>query len=124
MAADRKYSHNETMFYGKKLERHGDIIISTAGTADIGTDFIEWLKGGDEPETLDDMDAIVLTPQGIFVYAETIIPVQLEQDFYAIGSGAHAALGAMFCGKNPVEAVEIAAKIDPYTGGVVDVEYL
>lgn len=38
----------------------------------------------------------------------------------AIGSGASAALAAYACGKTIVECVEIAAKIDLYTGGGVD----
>jgi hypothetical protein len=39
----------------------------------------------------------------------------------AIGSGMDFALAAMACGKTAAEAVEIAARFDPNTGGRVDV---
>ena len=35
----------------------------------------------------------------------------------AIGSGAPYAIAAMACGKNAMDAVKIAKKFDPYTGG-------
>ena len=44
---------------------------------------------------------------------------QLDEDFWAAGSGRQAALAAMHCGKSAVEAVRIAARIDSFTGGRV-----
>lgn len=38
---------------------------------------------------------------------------------FAIGSGAELAMGAMAARKSPREAVEIASRHDPYTGGVI-----
>lgn len=39
---------------------------------------------------------------------------------YAVGSGSHFALAAMACGKTAVEAVRLAARFDPGTGGRVE----
>ena len=43
-----------------------------------------------------------------------------EGDFWAIGSGAHFALGAMAMGATPEEAVKIAARYDTGTNDTVE----
>lgn len=42
--------------------------------------------------------------------------IQIDQPYYAIGSGMHFAGSAMECGKTPLEAVKIASKFDTGTG--------
>lgn len=37
--------------------------------------------------------------------------------YYAVGSGAKYALGALYAGASPLEALKIAAENDPYTSG-------
>jgi len=66
----------------------------------------------------------VLTPQGLFEYDVYCRAEEVLDDFYAIGSGAKVALGAMACGKSAIEAVRIAARYDPYTGGRIVSETL
>jgi len=44
-----------------------------------------------------------------------------DGDFWAIGSGAHFALGAMAAGATPEEAVKIAARYDTGTNDTVEV---
>lgn len=44
----------------------------------------------------------------------------IESEFYAIGTGAPYALGAMAVGRCAIEAVHAAARFDPHTGGHVD----
>lgn len=39
----------------------------------------------------------------------------------ALGSGSVAAMGAMLAGADAKTAVKIASKLDPYTGGKIDV---
>jgi ATP-dependent protease HslVU (ClpYQ) peptidase subunit len=46
-------------------------------------------------------------------------PLPVSDPFWAIGSGAKIALGAMEYGASAVEAVDIACKFDPYTGGKI-----
>ena len=41
--------------------------------------------------------------------------VKVLTPFTALGSGRHAALAAMHCGKGAREAVAVACKVDPYT---------
>lgn len=50
--------------------------------------------------------------------------IQVDGNFYSIGSGMHYALGALHAGASPKEAVVAASKLDPSTGlGVKVVEY-
>lgn len=41
----------------------------------------------------------------------------IKADFYAIGSGQQTALAALELGKSAAEAIELAIKLDPWTGG-------
>ena len=40
-----------------------------------------------------------------------------QEGFYAIGSGGDYAMGALFSGVTPMQSIEVAAKLDPKTGG-------
>jgi hypothetical protein len=66
--------------------------------------------------------AIVVSPDGRVYNIDNgwieLLPKDIE--FYVVGSGAPAALGALWMGANAVEAVEIASEIDNCTGGGVD----
>lgn len=44
---------------------------------------------------------------------------EFSPEFCAWGSGADAALGALYAGASARSAVEIAAKVDPWTGGEI-----
>jgi 20S proteasome alpha/beta subunit len=63
--------------------------------------------------------ALALTARGIMVYEYSPEPYLISDKFCAIGSGAQAALAVMHMGYTTREAVKVAAKIDPYTGGRV-----
>jgi ATP-dependent protease HslVU (ClpYQ) peptidase subunit len=46
-------------------------------------------------------------------------PIEIEDEFIAVGSGAQAAMAAIHLECGPREAVEIAARIDEDTGGKI-----
>src|SRR3990172_4095652 len=104
-----------------------DVIIATAGATFSGMVFVDWYGSGKEiPDSLvhgtedeGDFDALILTPKGLFIANRYCRPVKIEDKFIAVGSGRTAAIAAMLCGKTAVEAVQIAMKIDPYTGGKI-----
>jgi ATP-dependent protease HslVU (ClpYQ) peptidase subunit len=50
--------------------------------------------------------------------ADKMVPYPVAKTF-AIGSGCKYAMAAMACGKTPAEAIKVAAKLDPFTGGAV-----
>lgn len=116
----------KTITQGKK---QFDVIIATAGEASPGLVFVDWYGSGKPVPDIflhlgGDFLCLVLTPQGLFEFDVYCRGEEVSDDFYAIGSGAKAALGAMHCGKSAVEAVRIAARIDPYTGGRINSESL
>lgn len=68
-----------------------------------------------------ELEAIELHPTGIYLYEANGARYPIKDQFYAVGSGAPYALGAMAMGASPEEAVAIAARFDPNTGGELEV---
>jgi ATP-dependent protease HslVU (ClpYQ) peptidase subunit len=100
-------------------------IVGSAGTAYGQQAFAEWLiNGGDKPRLADSFEGLVLHPDGrCLTYNEHC--QSCDQELPAVtGSGGALALGAMLAGKNPAEAVAIAADRDPFTGGTITVLHL
>ena len=90
--------------------------------------WFEWYMDGCDNETLrtqmaeEDFDIVILHSDGKIQCSDGAgIIEDIHEPFYAIGSGTKCALAAMHCGKSATEAVEIAMKIDPHTGGKVQV---
>ena len=97
-------------------------IVGLAGGAYDGLAFLDWLQGAanKEPparliEGEADFTALVLYRHGLFEYDKWCRPDRIKERFYAVGSGAKAALGAMHMGASARKAVAVACKIDPYT---------
>lgn len=91
-------------------------------------EFQQWVKCGrkvkDFPAFQRDVDTSVnalLVHNGVaYVYGESPMPMLLEQEHWAIGSGADIAMGAMLAGKTAIEAVEIVIQHSPHCGLGVD----
>lgn len=97
-----------------------NVIIGLGGESSPGLLFLDWYGSGKEPPTqlIDgdaDFTALILTLDGLFEADAYCRPDKILEPFYAIGSGAKAALGAMHAGASAKRAVEIACRIDPYT---------
>lgn len=126
MAADQRVTDGNRRFRGKKIRRIGGAVVGCAGDGASIAKFIRWLEEGqqdDPPKFAKDaeLEAIVLTPAGIFAYGTDCVPEEVLDPFYACGTGAEAALGAMHMGADPRRAVEVAALVDNSTGGPIDV---
>jgi hypothetical protein len=123
---------------GNKLHRKtvlvdGDseeVIIAIQGEASPANVFVEWFDGTkkDPPEIFaynpPDFTCLVWFKHGLYEYDAYCVGEQVTEPFYAIGSGAKAALGALHKGAHALEAVQIAALVDPYTSGPFHVETL
>ena len=72
----------------------------------------------------DQFTGLILDEDGIYEYRFQLVSIRVEGDCWAIGTGAQAALGAMFMGATPEEAAQVACAIDPFCGGPVTVESL
>jgi ATP-dependent protease HslVU (ClpYQ) peptidase subunit len=101
----------------------GELLVGYCGQVFAAQVFIEWLKN-DKSRKPDlgneDFEAIVVAETGrVTLWNQSLVPWRPAGKFFAIGSGAPAAMAAMHCGKGAVDAVKVAAKIDPSTGGPV-----
>jgi hypothetical protein len=109
-----------------KGRRAYDVILGTAGESAPGMIFVDWYGSGLAPPLAilaeGDFTILILKPKGIYVSDAYCREVPILEKFFAVGSGASAALAAMHCGKSAREAVVIASRIDPYTGGRVFAE--
>lgn len=113
-----------THAHRKKVRRLDDAsIVGCAGNATDRIAFCKWLIEGGKPPRIrkDEFAALVLRQDGeIEYFDDTCIPLPAEAPI-AIGSGREIAIGAMEAGASPKDAVHIAAKRDPHTGGDITV---
>lgn len=125
LAADSRTTTGGTIDPGlsKKVRRLADgRLVGTTGQSAEALRFVRWLEAGadgDAPALHDSRVVIVETDGRIFVHeAEGWYPAA-GSDFYAWGSGAAAALGALHVGASAAEAVRAATFVDPSSGGPV-----
>jgi ATP-dependent protease HslVU (ClpYQ) peptidase subunit len=99
---------------------HCDFIIGFAGTAaDMVTlaNFFEYPDMHAKAPRVKGIMGLVLTEKkDIFMFDDYTKWLLMKEPFAAVGSGADYALGAMAAGKSPKEAVQIASKLDAFTG--------
>lgn len=112
---------------GIKTENY---LCAYAGDVGFGEMFLEWVKNGmnpsDPPKTMinnsaEDLEALVIDKRGNVTLWNSapsgMLPVSLGKiSFYAIGTGAEFAFGAMEAGFTAKEAVEVAIKYDHNSG--------
>lgn len=122
MAADRRVT-GVPMFRTSKIFRVRGSIIGFAGNTEQALRFIEWRRTPEAKPTFTetaDFLALELSPDGRLTYWGTeMVGIAIEDDFYAIGSGAAFALGAMAMRASPKHAIEVAARYDSSTGSDV-----
>lgn len=129
LAADTQTSIHDgcviTPDKSKKILRLSDgSLIAGSGIKRQISDFAKWCetKVGEKPDTEESTIIRISLDGGVIVYdGKTDERDVTGCPFYAVGSGAAAALGAMYAGARADQAVEIAMKVDPWTGGEVDV---
>lgn len=126
MAADSKVTAGESHHYrAGKLCRVGESIVGCAGHNRAVFAFLRWLErgGGRKPKRYrgDEFEALVLTPATLALVDRDYNFEDIKDPFYAIGSGAFAALGALHCGVTLERAVEVACLVDSSSGLPVDV---
>jgi ATP-dependent protease HslVU (ClpYQ) peptidase subunit len=148
MAADSRLTVSsdaggDRMFSVKKIFRlKNGCLVGASGENGPGLVFFRWAdenlgKNGlplysdiSRPDVIetntenDDLFILVLTPEGQLVQYDSywvpeIIDLDANYGFYAIGSGAKAAMGAMHASEKLTakQAVIIASLVDPWTAG-------
>lgn len=118
MAADKRVTGGP-MFKTTKIFRINGSLIGFCGNLEAALQFVEWRRTPDtKPKFAENsFEALELSANGSLTYwASQLVAMAVEDDFYAIGSGASLALGAMAMGASPKRAIAVAAQYDSGTG--------
>lgn len=121
MAADSRFSAEGLIFKGTKIFRKNDALIGIAGDVEPAMIFVEWYgsAGPAPPELLSanaEFSALVLSKAGLFEFDKWCKGLKVQGRFYAIGSGAAVALGALQMGADATVAARVACKFDSNCG--------
>ena len=122
MASDSMASDGTTRSSVTKIFRIKDSVVGVSGAYSSCMAVIHWLKQGspeDDIPDFKDVYALSLRSSGIWMWDGHPHPYKLNDKFAAVGSGSQAALAALHLGLSPKDSVQVAAKIDPSTGGRV-----
>ena len=119
-------SSQRKWFISDKAILHNDCIIATTGCLASGIMLRNWYQCGADPDkfpTIAESDSatlIVINQYGILEFDGYCIPREYSlKELNAWGSGSMYALGAMDQGATALEALRIAMKRDPGTGGKI-----
>ena len=128
MAADTRIVHSDagiaraTKLFRKRIGRR-EHILGFAGDVSYATLYIEWFGSGKPmPDQLRNIpedngfNVLILAGKKLYEADGVGRPIEVESKFYAIGSGAMAALGAMHHGATALQAAKIACKLDHNCG--------
>jgi hypothetical protein len=122
MAADRRGTSNP-LFTMTKLFRVGGSIIGITGNIEQALRFVEWRRTPEAKPTFSEASSIEIleltADKRIIYWGAEMVGIPIENEFYALGTGAMAAMGAMSMGASPRKAVTIASMWDAATGSDV-----
>lgn len=112
-----------------KIFRVNGYLVGFSGAADCAAALLRWFENGADEEAWPDpynkedpeSTMLVVSPAGqVMFYERFPVPIIMENEFFAIGSGADFALGAMQMGADAKTALEVAISLDAYTGNGID----
>lgn len=124
MSGDGQINRNDFVasLEEEKVFRAADgALIGTCGVASVGRLFIEWYEAGagGKFEQGERANALVLKPDGTLVFYGDCGYGNPCQPPQAIGSGSPYAMAVMLAKHSAAEAVEIACRLDPHSGGKI-----
>lgn len=129
LAADKRACDGNPFRTVTKIRRIGRALVAYSGDAAQGEEMMAWFERGadpdDFPESQRDVNrfaglVVIRRARAVLRYEQTAYPVGFEDEICAFGSGGQLALAAMDCGKNAIQAVEIASRWDSSCGNGVD----
>lgn len=120
LAADTLASNGIKWRFHKLYRLPDGSIFGGAGSCQEILAVLAWLRKGEKPADLQNFEGLIITKAGVSALGMRLMREPVLERCYAVGSGSHFAIAAMACGKNAVEAVRIAARFDPGTGGRVE----
>lgn len=130
MASDSRCTSGDPDFATQKIFVASDgTLIGFAGMLVDGVRFAEWVQAGADRASLPEFSAkgtfsaLTLGKSGCFAWDNECVPMAMRDRFYALGTGAMAAITARRLGRTLEEAVEIACLIDSCSAPPVVVEF-
>lgn len=128
MASDSRYTDAVGITRGPKIFRtktgKKEVLIGICGDAYAAMMFVDYYGSGDKElhkvlvdMTDDNFEVLIWDGKKLWIANRYCRPLELEEPYYAIGSGAQHAITALDCGKSATQAVQMAAKRDSSTGG-------
>lgn len=133
MAADSGvFRSDQVVALTRKIHRfENGALVGCSGNLSKVSTFIDWYAAGADPESRrmtgdPGFEALVVTPDGrVRVYlSANEVEDRMEAPYFAIGSGAEVAFGALAHGASAIEAVEAAIKHHVFCVGPVAHEFL
>jgi ATP-dependent protease HslVU (ClpYQ) peptidase subunit len=127
MVCDSKATFGGEWFPVKKVFQHDGELFGFAGTQSEGLRWLDWYATGQRGKmpSISNVNIMILSAEyGVQLVEGSGSLFSVERNFYAIGSGATAAMGAFMAGADAKKAVEIACKIDAGSGGDIIVHKL
>jgi hypothetical protein len=123
MVADQFVTYSPSYMGGTKIWTARGSVWGAAGDAGMCLRFRDWTLGKakrpktEDPEEKDTarIEALELSPKGLFLYVGDSPRDVIQEPFYAIGSGAGYAVGALSMGATLEQALDVAAKWDSAT---------
>jgi ATP-dependent protease HslVU (ClpYQ) peptidase subunit len=117
MVSDTVASDGDRVWPGeKKVYRIRGALFGFAGSVSEAHRLIAWIKEGAQghPPKVRDVNLLMLSKDGLFLYDENLSPMLNHTGVEAIGTGAKAALCAYEAlgFQNPKKAVQIVCKYD------------
>lgn len=124
LAGDRQRTFGGTPIPVTKVFRQDRYVFGCSGNSDECVLLATWLAHGmpvnDKPKC-DDVGALLVRDSKLYyITSPHLLLLEIDAPFFAIGSGADYALGAMAMGADAATAVKVAAKLDVNTGMGVD----
>lgn len=108
--------------------RSGHELLAVSGDLACGLELVDWYNAGADPHQLPPFQRslenyvplLIVRPGGLFLLENATVPFQIEEPFFAMGSGRDYALMAMHLGRSAIEAVELTSQLTTCCGNGVD----
>lgn len=120
MVSDSRCTGGSTWYPITKIFRVRDEIVGMAGDIKTCHKWLKWYQGARKApvgKLADEFVALILKDGELFEACSNGLELRIERGFHAVGSGGHAAVGAMLAGASIEDAVAIACKVDTGCGG-------
>jgi len=138
MFADSKATDGGGLaFKTPKIVETVDGLLGTAGDLKATEVLTDWLKTHGEDwaemptfEEGDEVEGLSLTAEGILFYAKCVFPVTVDEDYFAVGTGADMVMAVLSYQRmknlpySMLEAMQVACDVDTNSGLPIQVAEL